>query len=356
MDYTGRRMRRPVLFCMLAASLAGCKSADGPTRTRVIIEQKQVETRGKPKKPVEWYGEQLKLAHEERDRGQVRQALERVQAARQENPPDPYYGDFRVMVQRLLGDVLELETITARVEADKDPIVFGEPLRLRIYLKNGTRRRVRIPARQEGQSPSLFVLDAARRDYDIRAHVTTRQRRIVRPLKQDFILEPGAEASRVIILAADKIGNNGPLDGFRSFTLGGQLRPAYIEIGGLRRWESIRIKGVTVRAFRAGYGHLADDPVKRIGQAIEKNAPIHLVTAAALCPRERRVEAVDKMVAALQGGRLIDWSMFAALQYLTGVELGRDAGAWRAWWPRVREGYFAPKGKETKKSKEPQFD
>jgi len=355
MDYTGRRMCRPVLICLLAAGLAACKSADGPTRTRVVIDQKKVEPRGKPKKPVAWYGQQLELAQEERERGQVRKALERIQAARRENPPDPYYTDYRVLLKRLLEDVLELETITARVEADKDPIVFGEPLRLRIYLKNGTRRTVRIPATQEGASPSIIILDAARQDYDIRAHVTTRQRRVVRPLKEDFVIEPGAEASRVVILTAGRIGNNEPLSGFRSFTIGGHLRPAFIEIGGMRRWESIRIKSVTVRAFRAGYEHLADDPVKRIGQAIEKNAPVHLVTAAALCPRNRRTAAVDMLVAGLQGGRLIDWAMFAALRYLTGVELGRDAAAWRAWWPRVREGYFAPPKKKTKETGEPQF-
>jgi hypothetical protein len=50
---------------------------------------------------------------------------------------------------------------------------------------------------------------------------------------------------------------------------------------------------------------------------------------------------VDILVAALRGGGAMDWALFSALQHLTGAELGRDPALWRAWWPRVRETYFA---------------
>ena len=83
--------------------------------------------------------------------------------------------------------------------------------------------------------------------------------------------------------------------------------------------------------------------MKRIWQAIEKDAYVHLLTASALIPYERRKEAVDRLVGALGTRRTRDWAVFACLQYLTGVELGRDNDAWRAWWPRHRDDFFSPK-------------
>ena len=95
-----------------------------------------------------------------------------------------------------------------------------------------------------------------------------------------------------------------------------------------------------MRSFRPNWKHLADDPLKRVGQALEKTAGTHLLTAVALLERDDKQAAVDLLVADLRGDRTIDWSIFAALEYLTRIGLGRDVNAWKAWWPRVRENYF----------------
>ena len=73
---------------------------------------------------------------------------------------------------------------------------------------------------------------------------------------------------------------------------------------------------------------------------------VHLLTATALVPYEQRREATDALVAALGRRGSLDWALFACLQYITGIELGRDVDAWRAWWPRVRETYFGPPAKK----------
>ena len=49
---------------------------------------------------------------------------------------------------------------------------------------------------------------------------------------------------------------------------------------------------------------------------------------------------MDALVGDLRGDRMMDWAIFAALEYLTRIGLGRDVNAWKAWWPRVREDYF----------------
>lgn len=358
--YTGRRMRRPVFVLLLAALAAGCKSApaeSGPTRQKVVLENKAPEPRGKPKKPDEWFEKEIDLAIGERDQGRISDALKRVNHAKQQNPPNPYFAELNTLKHRLLEDVLELQTITATVEFDREPVSFGDALRVRVHLRNGSKRPVRIPATAEGASNSMFMLQVERRSYDIRANITLHKLMVMRPLSDDVALEPGAETERVLIVKPERIGNDLPLDGFRTFTVGGHLRPTVLELGGLRRWEAIKLRAAVARSFRPNYEHLADDPVQRIGQAIEKNAPIHLITAAALVPRHQRRAAVDKLVDGLQGGRLLDWTMFASLQYLTGEKLGRDASAWRAWWPRVRETFFRVPAKEKDRNKnEPKFD
>jgi hypothetical protein len=143
-----------------------------------------------------------------------------------------------------------------------------------------------------------------------------------------------------LTVTLDDAGNERGVDGFRVYIVGGQLRPVVIEVGGLRRWDPVRLEPASVRALRENYEHLADDPVARIGQAVEKNSPVHLVTAAALVPPERRGDAVDLLVDAIEGARAIDWAIYGALHYLTGVQLCRDPDAWRAWWPRVRETFY----------------
>ena len=94
--------------------------------------------------------------------------------------------------------------------------------------------------------------------------------------------------------------------------------------------------------------------MKRIGQAIGKNAPVHLLTAAALVPPDQRTRAVDVLVDRLQGGRRIDFAILASLIHICEVEFGRDPSAWKAWWPRVRDTYFAKRPPE-KRSDDPVF-
>ncbi|MGH7162349.1 MAG: hypothetical protein ACREID_02610, partial [Planctomycetota bacterium] len=230
--------------------------------------------------------------------------------------------------------------------------VFGEPVRVRVVVRNVSGRRVFVPARWGGTTGSILVLDVARRDVDVRAHAVTVTRRVTRALERDLDLAAGG--STEIVFSLEEAGNDAPLQGFRTFTVAGRLRPALLEVGGLRRWDAVKIAGTSLRSFRPNYDHLLDDPVRRIEQAIEKGAPVHLLTAAALVPPERRRDAVDSLVAALRGDRSIDLTIFASLEVLTEIGLGRDVEAWRAWWPRVRENYF-PAARERPSPDRPGF-
>jgi len=288
--------------------------------------------------PEEWFEEQLRVVEKEIAAGEFEAAIRRAHSMRERNPGPVASATLDQLLQRANLAVLDLPTLRGEFETIDDPIHFGLSIRVRVRLINLGRRPIRIPVRLEGTSDSLFEIELIRREWDTRAQVVTSARRMNIALERDWHIPVGGSAEQILDLGM--FGNDKGLNGFRVYAVRGKLRPARLEMGALRRWESIPISGSYVRSFRPNWEHLADDPLKRIGQAIEKSASTHLLTAAALLPLEQRQAAVDLLVANLRGDRVIDWAILAALEYLTRIELGRDANAWKAWWPRVRATYF----------------
>jgi hypothetical protein len=107
----------------------------------------------------------------------------------------------------------------------------------------------------------------------------------------------------------------------------------------------VSLRRGTLRSLRGNWEHLGDDPLARIGQAVEKGAPVHLLTAAALVPPADRRAAVDRLVGLLGTRPAMDYPIYACLQYLTELDLGREADAWRIWWRKVGENYFGAPAK-----------
>jgi hypothetical protein len=268
----------------------------------------------------------------------MRAALERTYNAVHHNPGEAHQARLVALLQKLNKKVLELQTLEAEVIPEADPITFGEPVRVRLVVTNVSGRRLTIPAKRRGSSRAMLVFDVVRREYDVRASVVTSRFRILRPIRDDLELPAGGRAAMRVNLGP--LGNDRPLGGFRTYEISGLLRPTWTEVGGIRRWEAVPLAAGRLRSFRPNYEHLLKEPVDRVGQAIAKNAPVHLLTACALVPPGQRREAVDILVAALRGDRNIDWAIFGALNYLCQVELGRDPQAWKAWWPRVRDTFF----------------
>lgn len=308
--------------------------------------------KGDPKRPPEWFDKEIAAAAEELRTGRLEEGLARVYGALSEDPAGEDAVDLEDLLRRLNRAVLDLPTLDATVEPEREPIVFGDPVRIRVRLRNPGPRTVRVPVRSKGApSPSamgpraapetssaLFVLDVVRTEYDVNARVVTSRKQVHHPLRRDLVLPP--RATTEIVLTLEGAGNERPLEGFRTYAVGGQLRAAVVELGGLRRYEALRIRPGTIRSFRPNYEHLADDPVRRVAMAIERQAPTHLLTAAALVPRAGRGEAVEALVGSLRGGGPMDFAACAALSYLTNAGLGSDADAWRSWWARVGEHYF----------------
>lgn len=329
-------MRRLLLFPVLA--VAACSTPEPQVSHDQVVIATRKKPAGKPKQTPEWFQREIDAAAEDLREGRIEEGLERVVRAREQDPAGGNAADLDELLRLLNQAVLDLPTLVASVEPARDPISFGDPVRVTVRLANPGTRTVRVRAAPPKGSKTLFVLDVLRTEYDVRAHVVSSRRQVHCPLREDLDLPPGATTE--IVFTVEGAGNDEPLEGFRTFTVGGQLRAGAVELGKLRRYEAIRLKPGTLRSFRPNYEHLQGDPVARLKQAFERNAPLHLLTAAALVPATSRREAVDTLVGALQGGGPMDFAAFACLEYLTNVQLGRDADAWRAWWSRVRDRYF----------------
>lgn len=334
---------RSIPLLIFAAGLlpVGCKGTSDPD-DEFTAERRVMTASGRPEveagAPAEWFDEQLRIIEREIAAGELEAALYRAFAVREKNPTLIHRTRLDQLIRRANSAVLGLETVDAKFTVDSNPIEFGERIQVRVRMKNLGRRAIRIPKEVEGTSGSVFEIVLVRREWDTRSQVVTTTKRYRLPLSRDWEIPASGTAEQLLDLGM--CGNDRGMNGFRVYHVRGKLRAARVEIGGLRRWDSVPVKGVFLRSFRPNWKHLADDPLKRVKQALEKQAPTHLLTATALLEGKDRQEAMDALVDELRGDRVIDWAIFGCLEYLARIGLGRDVNAWKAWWPRVREHYF----------------
>lgn len=334
-------MRRRLFFCLLVAALPACRTRDPeePARERVAVDPAGGRRpAAAPRRTDDWFRAEFQAAEEEEARGDLKEALERIDRALRESPPADVAASFSDLRAAIHRRVLELPTLEGRIVPAKDPLVFGEAVPVVVRLENTSRKRVVVAGPAPGVSPSVLDLEVERRDYDTRGQVVRTTRRVAHPFPQTVELGPGGVLEQTFLLA--NAGNEQPFDGVRLLRVRGLFRPARLEVGGVARWDAVRLEAGTVRAFRANWEPLAKDPVASIGQAIAKRAPSHLLTAAALLEGGRRREGVDRMVAALGRDRALDPALCAALELLTEAGLGSDPDPWTRWWAEVRETFF----------------
>ncbi len=337
-------MGLPWIATLLAALLVAgaCKGGPAaPAADRVDLSRAPGGPRyaSAPTKPDAWFDDEIASIDALISEGKLEEAQSRLAAASAARPGAEHEARLAEAGRRLLERVLLLKTVSGTLAAPAPHVDFGRPLSVVVRLRNDGEREIRIPAALRGTSGTLFEFDVLAREYDIRGSVTLVRNRVLLHADHDILIPRHGTSEMTLVLGL--AGNERPLDGFRAFTISGRLRPSRLEAGPFPRWEGIALGECEVRAFRPNWEHLADDPLARLGQAIAKNAPVHLLTACALLDWHQRTAAMDGLVAALEGSRPMDLVLFTAMEHLTGADLGRSAPAWRAWWPRVRESYFA---------------
>lgn len=335
-------MRRLLFFAAMLASGA-CRNAKpgAPPADRVVVETgaRAAPRKGSAKRPA-WFAAQLEAAERDEAEGRYRDAVERIDAALREAPDPESEAALRELKGTIHRHVLELPTLEGSIAAAREPIVFGQALPVVVRLENRSGRRVRIPAADKGTSASLLVFEVSRRDYDTQGQMVVTTRRAIRPIEREIDLPPGGVLEQTFLLAA--AGNDMPIDGVRILTVSALLRPSHLEVGGVPRWDAIRVRAGRIRAFRANWEQLSGDPAGKLEQAIAKGAASHMLTACALLPWDRREEAMELLLRTLGRNAAFDLSLWNALELLTEAGIGQDSGAWRAWWESVRDGFFRP--------------
>jgi hypothetical protein len=325
-------MGRLLLFALVCAA---CASPKEPDRERVVTPRRGVGAEAAPSPRFE---NELAEIDRLRAEGDLKTAAERTERALRARPPEPYLGELRERKRALLEDSLALPTLQGEVVPERERLAFGDPVRVRVRLRNVSGRPARVPARWWLSSGAVFQFDIERRDLDVRGQRVLDRSRSYVPLGKDLELQPEGSFEQVVELPA--AGNPANLDGIRLFVVGGSFRPPFVEVGGVRRLVAIPLRPATFSAFRPNFEHLLDDPLARLRQSIEKRSPSHVLTASALVPEAERRAAAEALVAGFGADVRLDLALCAALGHLTGVNLGPDPELWREWWGRAKDRWF----------------
>lgn len=321
--------------------------------------------------------EKWQLASQYAAGGYEEQALQVLNGALSQSPPDPWGTRMRALKTSMR--VHKAETVLLRVDARgvKDYVSFGADVDFVIRLRNVSNRKITLLAPVAAgalASPSALMLEINRRDRDI--YATELSRRWNRTV---FILRPGDAAIEIpsggvheipVRVPAQALGD--PITGLRVIELGGMLRPTRFRLAGERRTVRLPIRVGRVIALPEGSQRLVADPLGAMHKAIETVAPAHLLIACEFVPPNRRVEAVEILAQALADGhrglkraavaglsllreravgdrlgpliyplmlRLEDTPgrvdpLMEALAVLSGMRFAPDPRLWKDWWRR----------------------
>lgn len=354
-----------------------------PSFEPVVFPNKQVrkgglsrEKRALPEDESGWK-EKWALASRYSAGGFEEQALQILNGALAQSPPEPWAGRMRALKTSMR--VRKAEDVLLRVDARgvKDYVPFNTDIDFVIRLRNVSNREiVLLPTVAEGAkaSPSALLLEIERRDRDIYATQLTR-----RWNHTVFILEPGAPPIRIpsggvhelpVRVPAAALGD--AITGIRVVELSGLLRPTRFRLAGERRTVRLPIRAGRVTALPGGYDDLVADPLRGMRMSLETVAPAHLLIACEFVPPNRRVAAVEVLAEALADGhrglkraalsglsllrdrsvgdrlgplvyplmvRLEDTperadALMEALGILTDARFAPDPRLWKDWWRR----------------------
>ena len=354
-----------------------------PSFAPVVFPHKKVrkgastaEKRPLPNDGAGWM-EKWQLASQYAAGGYEEQALQILNGALAQSPPEPWRTRMRAL--RTSMRVHKAETLLLRVDARgvKDYVPFGADVDFVIRLRNVSDRKITLlaPAQQGAlASPSALLLEISRRDRDIYAsQLTQRWNRtvfILRPGDPPIEIPSGAVHELPVRVPAESLGD--PITGLRVIELSGVLRPTRFRLAGERRTVRLPIRAGRVTALPAGSDQLVADPLGSMEKSIQTVAPAHLLIACEFVPPGRRVEAVELLAKALADGhrglqraavsglsllreratgdrlgplvyplmlRLEDTparvdALMKGLAAISGTRLAPDPRLWKDWWRR----------------------
>jgi len=136
---------------------------------------------------------------------------------------------FRELRARARDSIVALKVVQVRAVPVRDVVADGEPVPVRILLRNVSAAELRSPRTEGGSSSALFVLEVSKEDRDLWGNVRASEFSLRAPVDQDLVIPPGGVREVQVSIAPDLVRLTH--DGFSVLRIGGSFRPVVLRVG-----------------------------------------------------------------------------------------------------------------------------
>lgn len=271
-------------------------------------------------------------------RGDPAGALETARAALARMPPQEEADRLREIRGRAKKALLR--TAIARAEASAPAAASeGEPIPIRVVLRNLSPVPLEATAPSSGISPTTVLLRITREARDIFGNVRSESWEETHPLPTGAA-PPGGVLEASIPLDTARFSSARP-NGFVVYGVEGAVLPSGLRVGESAIHERIPFDGTVTLAFpQRGWEEVAADPTGHLDRGLRDENPVRVLLAAGCLPAEARAETGVRLAGLLRGGTLrpaVESSVRASLRWL-GSDPGADAWTGAAWEARAAAG------------------
>jgi len=317
-------------LALTAMSLPGCRlggaDLDPLSQGQLVFGGKPAATTERTSSDVYADAERALASAESAWRsGDPLTALALANQALREGVPAELEGRFRDLRVRARAAVVTDKIVKLRAVPLKDVVADGDPLPLRILIRNLSAADLRSPLREGGSSDALFVLQVSREDRDVWGNVRTSEFTMRAPLVADLAIPPGGEREVQVTIGPDLVAlRHG---GFSVFRVGGVFRPVAVRVGESEFFDALPIEPALVRVFQRGYEPMAADPLSSLRSAVAKRSPPHVLVAAELLAPAERAEGRAVLSGALERDPPLEFVLRTALARLDELDLPAGSAA-----------------------------
>ena len=268
-------------------------------------------------------------------RGDAAGSLETARAALARMPPQEEADRLREIRGRAKKALLR--TSIARAEASAPAAAAeGEPIPIRVVLRNLSPVPLEAVAPSSGISPTTVLLRITREARDIFGNVRSESWEETHPLPPGAA-PPGGTLEASIPLDTARFSTVRP-NGFVVYGIEGAVLPSGLRVGESAIHERIPFDGIVTLAFpQRGWEEVAADPAGHLDRGLRDENPVRVLLSAGCLPAEARAGTGARLAALLRGGTLrpaVESSVRASLRWL-GSDPGADAWTDAAWEARV---------------------
>lgn len=227
--------------------------------------------------------------------------------------------------------------LRAEVIAERTSFSVGEKAALRLRLENVSPKQLTLHFGPETEGGRVIVpLECV--VYDPMGRRTTATEHIEVPIEAEVPIASGAQWEMVIEIDTERFFADS--DFFRFLTVSPWTQPNRIEGADFRTMKRIVFSPATLRIVSGRYASMTERPFESFLGLLESGNMNEIFSAAMLLEGEERFEALDRLIAVLEGSRADQPGLRTILPnmlyQLTDQRLGIEPKPWRDWYRTQR--------------------